>query len=403
MALEADKLEYLCEIGLLKNLDAQQLASIGALIEEVVVQPNEFVIRENEISDGVYVIWDGEVVISKEEPTTSHRHTLTTLKKGAIIGELALLDNAPRSASVRTTKKTTFLVFSIQALHRLRHDEERQDIYFNIIENITRSAAGRMRTTNDVVIDSLKRELSTAKAHVAMGVIIITVALLTALYILVIDLLKEYHVPIVTGNAALLIISSIIIVVTIKNSGYPISVFGLTFKNGWSSLKEAVVFTIPVLLILFIVKWLLIKLATPWYGDSLIFSKNNLIANFTDFKIVGFLAYFILIPFHELVVRGTLQGSLEELLVSPHKKLLAILMSNFLFTVTYAYLSMKFMLPIFLLGLYLGWLYSRNRTLVGVIFSHSLIAAWCFFILNIRGDMLNLTHLFMDIKYYVFA
>ena len=137
------------------------------------------------------------------------------------------------------------------------------------------------------------------------------------------------------------------------------------------------------MLILLAAKWLLIKLAITWYGNTLFVQLDGMTLGTLKEKILSFLIYLLLIPFYELIVRGVLQGSLEKLLVSPYRNALAILTSNLLFGVSYSYFPIKFTAPIYCLGLFLGWLYSRSHTLIGVILAHSMIAAWCFFILNV--------------------
>ncbi len=385
MTLDARKRDFLCEIGLLKNLNPQQLIEIGAIFKEVVAKPGKLLIHENEISDEVYIILDGEVSIRKKDPLTSYQHTLVTLKKGAIIGELSLLDNAPRSASVRIRKKAHLLVISIKALQEMRDssDPAKRIIYFNFIENLAKSTARRIRNTNDVVVESLTQELKNAKARAAMGVIVITVTLISALYVLALDLLKEFTATPIEADVILVILSAIIIIVAITQSGYPISLFGLTTKKWHKALREAFLFTAPILLILLAAKWLLIKLAITWYGNTLFVQLDGMTLGTLKEKILSFLIYLLLIPFYELIVRGVLQGSLEKLLVSPYRNALAILTSNLLFGVSYSYFPIKFTAPIYCLGLFLGWLYSRSHTLIGVILAHSMIAAWCFFILNV--------------------
>lgn len=385
MTVDAKKLDFLCGIGLLKNLNRRQLAEIGTIIKEVIVKPGKILIRENEISDEVYIIWDGEATIYKKDPTTTFQHALVSLGKGAIIGELALLDNAPRSASVRIRKKAHLLVISIKALLQMRDHQEpdKRKIYFSLIENLAKNTASRIRSTNDVVVESLTQELKNAKARAAMGVIVITVTLICALYVLALDLLKEFSVSLIRDNVYLVIVSAIIITITIIKSGYPINIFGLTFKKWQVSLKEAFTFTIPVLLLLLGVKWMLMKFGITWYGNTLFHDPGTLTAHALKVKIIDFLIYVSLIPFYELIVRGTLQGSLEVLLVSPYKRSIAILISNLLFGVSYSYLPIEFTVAIYFVGLFLGWLYSRNHTLVGVILSHTMFAAWSFFILDV--------------------
>lgn len=85
----------------------------------------------------------------------------------------------------------------------------------------------------------------------------------------------------------------------------------------------------------------------------------------------------------ELIVRGVLQSSFYEFITGRHRNFWAILLSNLLFSITHMHLSLAASFIVFVPGLFWGWLYSRYRTLVGVIFSHLFIGIWAFFIVGI--------------------
>ena len=65
----------------------------------MILQPGQILIKEGERSNQLYWLLQGEVVVFKMKE--NHEVVLNHLKEGALIGELAFLDQKPRSASVR--------------------------------------------------------------------------------------------------------------------------------------------------------------------------------------------------------------------------------------------------------------------------------------------------------------
>ena len=93
-------------------------------------------------------------------------------------------------------------------------------------------------------------------------------------------------------------------------------------------------------------------------------------------------------PFQEFVVRGCLQGALDEFLSGTNRQAVAIIGSNLIFSSFHLHLSMGFALLTLLPGLLWGWLYARQRTLVGVALSHALTGLWAVFVVGIEGVLL---------------
>ena len=62
---------------------------------------NQFIFREHEKGDQAFVISEGRVEILKESPEGPR--SLRVLEKGAMFGEMALIDDQPRMASAKAT------------------------------------------------------------------------------------------------------------------------------------------------------------------------------------------------------------------------------------------------------------------------------------------------------------
>ena len=67
----------------------------------------EFIFQEGEMGDCAYIIESGSITISKA--TLGHDNPIAQVGKGCILGEIALLDAQPRSASARCNEKTILI------------------------------------------------------------------------------------------------------------------------------------------------------------------------------------------------------------------------------------------------------------------------------------------------------
>ena len=74
--------------------------------------------RENEPSDAAYFIVSGRLVATNTEPDGRERR-LSEMGNGDIVGELGLIDHAPRAATVRAVRDTTLARFSGESFERL--------------------------------------------------------------------------------------------------------------------------------------------------------------------------------------------------------------------------------------------------------------------------------------------
>ena len=78
--------------------------------------PGDYLFREGEFGQTAFIIEAGTIELVK---FTGEEHTvLTELKKGALFGEMAIIDNSPRSASARAKTDCTVKVVSEDQLKK---------------------------------------------------------------------------------------------------------------------------------------------------------------------------------------------------------------------------------------------------------------------------------------------
>ncbi len=93
-----ERILFLRQVPIFGNLAPEDLEPIANLSGERLFAPGDYICREGEIGDELFVIVEGQVQVVKQSNGTVH--PVRTLQVGEQIGELAILREQPRSASV---------------------------------------------------------------------------------------------------------------------------------------------------------------------------------------------------------------------------------------------------------------------------------------------------------------
>jgi len=92
---------------------------------EVALGAGEFLFRQGEPSDLVYLIQSGEIEILREKSDGEEEH-VTVIGPGGYFGELGPMLNLPRSASARALQPTVLTGHSVQQFRTLRPGKQVQ-------------------------------------------------------------------------------------------------------------------------------------------------------------------------------------------------------------------------------------------------------------------------------------
>ncbi len=109
--MHSDLKNILQEVPIFSSLGDNTLAALAEHATTKTYPKNSIVIAEGESGDALYIIASGKVRISLNDET-GKEVCLGTESTGQYFGELALLDTAPRSASVVTEISSVFVVIS---------------------------------------------------------------------------------------------------------------------------------------------------------------------------------------------------------------------------------------------------------------------------------------------------
>ncbi|WP_419420843.1 cyclic nucleotide-binding domain-containing protein [Legionella sp. D16C41] len=108
--IEIESLKILQSSSLFSKLSKSILWRIAGLTTKQFFAPDEYLIKQNDIGDGCFIISKGKVEIFYE--LNGKKIKLNEAGPGEILGELAIIDNLPRSASVVALEPTEALVIS---------------------------------------------------------------------------------------------------------------------------------------------------------------------------------------------------------------------------------------------------------------------------------------------------
>ena len=128
-----EKAMILKSVDLFASIPSQELIRVAQIAEEEEYQTDTSLCKEGDYGDCMYIIANGKVKVHKGD------HTLVELEKGAFVGDMALLDQEPRSADLTTSLETTLLKISQDAFYELMSSN------FEIMNGILKIISSRLR------------------------------------------------------------------------------------------------------------------------------------------------------------------------------------------------------------------------------------------------------------------
>ena len=141
-----DVTELLRNVAIFRDLDEGELARVGEVCREQPFQPGEYIFREGEPGNRLYLIVEGEVRISRVVPG-SGEEALAVLKPGALFGEMAVFDRSERSTDAIANAATRCLTINRSDFELLL--DFNRDIAYKVLWACVRLLSGRLRSTND--------------------------------------------------------------------------------------------------------------------------------------------------------------------------------------------------------------------------------------------------------------
>ncbi|KAM3143004.1 cAMP-dependent protein kinase type I-alpha regulatory subunit [Paramecium bursaria] len=114
-----EKMEHILgKIELLQSMDAYERIQLSDGMKEVKFHAGEVIINQGEVGDKIYLIAEGNLEAWKHEEG-QESHKVYDYKEGDYFGELALLNNTPRQATVKAVSDGVLVYCDYQSFRRL--------------------------------------------------------------------------------------------------------------------------------------------------------------------------------------------------------------------------------------------------------------------------------------------
>lgn len=105
--------ETLAHVDLFSGLDKKELRVIANSCQERKFPAGSVLMQQGDTGAGLFVITSGHVKITQAVDPDRAEENLGTAGPGDVLGEMALLDDLPRSATVTATEDVTTLILPI--------------------------------------------------------------------------------------------------------------------------------------------------------------------------------------------------------------------------------------------------------------------------------------------------
>ena len=123
------------ENSLFSRLSPGELKTLRGIVQERTLAADQEIFKEGDAGDGVYVVKDGLVEISVRAGQTG-RHVFTQIPPGEIFGEMAVIEDKPRSAGAVARKQS--VVYFIPRAEMLDLIERTPLLGFGLLRGISR-------------------------------------------------------------------------------------------------------------------------------------------------------------------------------------------------------------------------------------------------------------------------
>ena len=136
-------------IYLFKDLSDEELSLISDITAERDFFAREVIFKEGDAGDAFYAVIEGKVRISKEIEGAGEE-ALTILDKGSYFGEMALIDEFPRSASATAHTDCRVLMMDKADFSQLL--SRNKDLAYKLLWVFCQVLSQRLRDTNEKII-----------------------------------------------------------------------------------------------------------------------------------------------------------------------------------------------------------------------------------------------------------
>jgi CRP-like cAMP-binding protein len=150
-------LEILSRLHLFRGLTPDAMEGFLPVLRPVRFEAGETLFRQGQAGRTAFIIVKGAVRIDVETPTRGCL-TVATLVGGETVGEIALVDPGPRTATATALEPTACFALTTEGLKTLQ--EGRPDLVARVLLNLSRTISARLRTVDETLAAAMAADAS---------------------------------------------------------------------------------------------------------------------------------------------------------------------------------------------------------------------------------------------------
>ena len=160
-----EEVEMLRRVPLFADIEPAKLKLIAFTSERVTFDPEQYVFHQGDMGDAAYIIMEGDADVLIDGPGGAR--VVAKVGRNEFVGEIAILCDVPRTASIRASTRVVTLRISKDLFFRLLTDFPKMSL------TIMRVIAKRLENTTAqlrrVLAEGQIAEAAIVKAHPAEG------------------------------------------------------------------------------------------------------------------------------------------------------------------------------------------------------------------------------------------
>ncbi|MBU1170803.1 MAG: cyclic nucleotide-binding domain-containing protein [Proteobacteria bacterium] len=145
-------IDFLITMSLFDELSPIELGITSDYMNFFEFEQGKVLFKEGDPGDYICFVVEGAVDILKQS-ATGQRAVIATLTRGSTIGEMSIIDNIARSATVRARKHSTLVLLSRKGFNTIL--DQHPKIGIKILKGIARLLSLNMRRTSSHLADHL--------------------------------------------------------------------------------------------------------------------------------------------------------------------------------------------------------------------------------------------------------
>jgi CRP-like cAMP-binding protein len=335
---------------LLKGLTDDELVKVSALLKRRTFERADSVILEDEHSSDIFLIASGEVKILKWDEDHLFQLPVGKLKAGEMFGEMSFMDYSARSSTIEALDTLVTYQLSREDIESRLPDMAL--ILEKIISNIAIINFERLRAANTAHVKTLRSSLKQLRERLLSSLMtvytLIGFGFINVLFYFY-NLSPLLYWPLLTVPVYLIL----------KKFHQYVDQFGVRKKHIGKTLLESAGFAALAAIAMFLIYAAIPSLQSQKLPPLL------------------WLGLIIYVPAYEFIARGIIQNLVRRFLTiedTLKTVLIASIIATILPLVSYYHERWVHVLAVLLINLGLGFIFSRQKNLAGVIIIHFVIS-----------------------------